>query len=108
MQARGCICVCSSYMRKRREPMPETVMEINNRRIGPGYPTYIVAEMSANHNQDFNQAVEILKAAKAAGADAVKLQTYTPDTLTIDCDNEHFQIKGTLWHGRTLYALYGE
>jgi len=64
--------------------------------------------MSANHNQDFKQAVKILKAAKDAGADAVKLQTYTPDTLTIKCDNQYFQIKGTLWNGRTLYDLYGE
>jgi pseudaminic acid synthase len=83
-------------------------IEINGRRIGPGYPTYIIAEMSANHNQDFNQAVEIIKAAKKAGADAVKLQTYTPDTMTIDCDNEYFRIKGTIWEGRNLYDLYGE
>ena len=83
-------------------------IEIGGRRIGPGYPTYIVAEMSANHNQDYDQAVKILKAAKNAGADAVKLQTYTADTLTIDCDNEYFQIKGTLWDGRTLHGLYSE
>ena len=82
--------------------------EIGGRIIGPGYPVYIVAEMSANHNQDYEQAVEILKAAKWAGADAIKLQTYTPDTLTIDCDKEYFRIKGTLWDGRTLYDLYGE
>jgi N-acetylneuraminate synthase len=83
-------------------------MEIAGRRIGPGYPCYIVAEMSANHNQSFESAVRIVEAARAAGADAVKLQTYTPDTITIDCDNEHFRIKGTLWDGRTLYDLYGE
>lgn len=81
---------------------------INDRPIGPGHPAYIIAEMSANHNQDFDQAVDIIKAAKAAGADAVKLQTYTPDTLTIDCDNDYFRIAGTLWEGRNLYALYGE
>ncbi|MBX3013016.1 MAG: pseudaminic acid synthase [Caldilineaceae bacterium] len=81
---------------------------INGRPIGPGYPTYMIAEMSANHNQDFNQAVAILEAAKAAGADAVKLQTYTPDTLTINCSNDYFRIQGTLWEGRNLYALYGE
>ena len=83
-------------------------IEINARRIGPGYPTYIVAEMSANHNQSFEQAIKIVEAAKEAGADAIKIQTYTPDTITIDCDNEYFRVKGTLWDGRTLYDLYGE
>ena len=83
-------------------------LEINGRYIGPGFPTYVVAEMSANHNQDFNQAVNILESAKDAGADAIKLQTYRPDTLTIDCDNDYFKIEGTLWNGRTLYDLYGE
>ena len=83
-------------------------IEINTRRIGPGYPTYIVAEMSANHNQSFEQAIKIVEAAKEAGADAIKIQTYTPDTITIDCDNEYFRVKGTLWDGRTLYDLYGE
>jgi N-acetylneuraminate synthase len=84
------------------------MLNINSRKIGPGEPVYIVAEMSANHNQDFDQAVRILEEAKAAGADAVKLQTYTPDTITIDCDNEYFKIKGTLWEGKNLYQLYGE
>jgi len=83
-------------------------IEINGRRIGPGNATYLVAEMSANHNQDFDTATGILEAAKEAGADAVKIQTYTPDTITIDCSNEHFLIKGTPWDGRTLYELYGE
>lgn len=81
---------------------------INGRAVGLGHPTYMVAEMSANHGQNFDQAVAIIEAAKAAGADAVKLQTYTPDTLTIDCHNEYFRIKGTLWEGRNLYELYGE
>lgn len=81
---------------------------INGRKVGPGQPTYMVAEMSANHGQSFEQAVAIIEAAKAAGADAIKLQTYTPDTLTIDCHNEYFRIKGTLWEGRNLYDLYGE
>ena len=83
-------------------------IEIAGRPIGPGHPTYIVAEMSANHNHDYGQAVKIIEAAKEAGADAVKLQTYTADTLTIACDNEHFRIKGTLWDGRTLHDLYSE
>lgn len=82
---------------------------INGRQIGMGHRTYIIAEVSANHNQDFDQAVRIIEAAKEAGADAVKLQTYTPDTLTIDCHNEYFQIgAGTIWEGRNLYDLYGE
>jgi len=84
-------------------------IKINGRCIGPGEPVYIIAEMSANHNKDFDQAVNILKAAKEAGADAIKLQTYTPDTMTISCDNEYFRIgKGTIWEGRNLYDLYGE
>lgn len=84
-------------------------MRIDSRQIGPGEPVYIIAEMSANHNQDFDYAVRIIHAAKEAGADAVKLQTYTPDILTIDCDNEYFRIgKGTQWEGRTLYELYSE
>ncbi|HXG51799.1 MAG TPA: pseudaminic acid synthase [candidate division Zixibacteria bacterium] len=87
--------------------MPEAV-EVGRRRIGPGEPVYIVAEISANHGQSFEQAAELVRAAKACGADAVKLQTFTPDTLTIDCDGELFRIRGTPWDGRTLYDLYGE
>ena len=67
---------------------------IQGRNIGTGAAVYIVAEMSANHHQDFDQAVKIIQAAKDAGADAVKLQTYTPDTITIDCHNDYFRIKG--------------
>ena len=82
---------------------------IKDRKIGAGQPVYIVAELSANHNQDYEQAVRIIHAAKEAGADAVKLQTYTPDTITIRSDREYFKIGGgTLWDGRTLYDLYGE
>lgn len=85
------------------------VIEINGRRIGPGCPTYIVAEMSCNHHQSFDRAVEIIKAAKQAGADAVKLQTYTPDTITLDCDESTFQIPfDNPWGGQTLYSLYRE
>lgn len=77
--------------------------------IGPGNPVYIVAELSANHNQDLQRAVSLIDAAKEAGADAIKLQTYTPDTITIRSDREMFQIRGgTLWDGRTLHDLYGE
>jgi N-acetylneuraminate synthase len=80
-----------------------------DRCIGQGWPAFIVAELSANHHQDFDQAVELIRAAKEAGADAVKLQTYTPDTLTMSSDSKYFQIdSGTLWDGRTLYALYCE
>src|SRR3990167_8474277 len=81
-------------------------MKINGRDIGTGYPVYIVAEMSGNHNQDYEQALQILRVAKSSGADAVKLQTYTPDTLTIDCDNEYFRVKGSSWDGEKLYDLY--
>ncbi len=83
-------------------------MQINNRLIASDQPTYIIAEMSANHDRDFDKAVKIIEAAHQAGADAVKLQTYTPDTITIQSDKDYFRIKGTIWDGRTLYDLYGE
>lgn len=84
-------------------------IQIGDRIVGPGQPVYIVAEMSANHHQDFAEAVSCLHAAKEAGADAIKVQTYTPDTLTIDCDNECFRIgEGSVWKGRKLYELYEE
>ncbi len=82
---------------------------IGSRSIGRGQPTYIVAELSANHGHSLERAVDLIRAARDAGADAVKLQTYTPDTLTIDSSQQHFCIGGgTLWDGRTLYDLYGE
>lgn len=87
--------------------MNPTIM-INKRRIGPGQPAYIIAEMSANHAQDYEQALKILAAAKEAGADAVKLQTYTADTLTIRSGKDYFRIKGTAWQGQNLYDLYQE
>lgn len=84
-------------------------INIGNRYIGPGKPAYIIAEISANHNQDYEEAVRLIHAAHAAGADAVKLQTYTPKTITIDCESEPFRIgKGSLWEGRCLYDLYEE
>lgn len=84
-------------------------LSINNRKIGDGQPVYIIAELSANHNQNFDEAVRLIHAAKDAGADAVKIQTYTADTLTISCSNEYFTIeKGTLWEGKNLYDLYAE
>ncbi|MGA9977246.1 MAG: pseudaminic acid synthase [Candidatus Sulfotelmatobacter sp.] len=86
-----------------------TPIKIGNRSIGPGHPVYVVAELSANHNQDFDQAVRIVQAAKQAGVDAIKLQTYTPDTITIASDRAEFRITGgTLWDGRNLHDLYGE
>ena len=88
--------------------MKTKYIEINGRRIGPEYPPYIIAELSANHNGDIDRALKIIEMAKECGADAVKIQTYTQDTLTIDCDKEDFKIKGGLWNNRTLYDLYTE
>lgn len=85
----------------------EKKIKIGNHYIGESEKTFIVAEVSANHLQDYDRAVEIIRAAKDAGADAVKLQTYTPDTITLDCDNSYFQItQGTIWDGTTLHKLY--
>jgi pseudaminic acid synthase len=83
-------------------------LQINERRIGTDQSVFIVAEMSANHNQSFDEAVRILHAAKDCGADAIKLQTYTADTMTIDSDKDYFRIKGTIWKGQRLYDLYGK
>lgn len=84
-------------------------IKIGNRYVGEGERTFLVAEISANHLQDYGRAEAIIRAAKEAGADAVKLQTYTPDTITLDCDNDYFQItQGTIWDGTTLHKLYEE
>jgi pseudaminic acid synthase len=84
-------------------------IRIGRRAIGGSHPAFVIAELSANHNRDFVQAVRIIEAAKDAGADAVKLQTYTPDTLTIRSSKEYFRVRGgTLWDGRNLHDLYRE
>lgn len=81
--------------------------KIGEKEIGENKPTFIIAELSANHMNDFDIAVKTIEAMAEAGADAVKFQTFTPDTITIDCDNEYFQIKqGTVWDGQVLHELY--
>jgi N-acetylneuraminate synthase len=86
--------------------MPQ--IEIAGRPIGPDHSPYVIAELSANHNGKLETALRIIEEAKKAGADAVKLQTYKPDTITLNCDSEDFKIRGGLWDGRTLYELYEE
>lgn len=83
-------------------------ISIAGRRIACDTPPYIIAELSANHNGRLETALKIIEEAKKAGADAIKLQTYTADTITLDCDSEEFQIHGGLWDGKTLYQLYQE
>lgn len=83
-------------------------INIAGRRIAPDEPPYVIAELSANHNGRLDTALKIIEEAKKAGADAVKLQTYTADTITLNCDSEEFQIHGGLWDGKTLYQLYQE
>ncbi len=84
-------------------------MQIADRKIGEEQPCFIIAELSANHNGDLDVAIETIRAAKRTGADAIKLQTYTADTLTLDCDKDYFKIDGgTLWDGKTLHELYAE
>ncbi len=81
-------------------------MHINHRPIGSGHPPYIIAEMSANHNGSLQTAFRIIDEAKKAGADAVKIQSYTADTITLPCESEDFMIRGGLWDGQSLYQLY--
>lgn len=83
-------------------------MSIGSRIIGSTSPPYIIAELSANHNGDIERAFQIMEMAKRCGADAIKLQSYTPDTITINCDRPEFRIEGGLWGGRTLHDLYSE
>lgn len=84
------------------------VVQINNRSIGPDNPPYIVAELSGNHQGDINTALDLIDKASATGADAIKIQTYTPDTLTLKHDGPEFTLKDGLWANRTLYDLYAE
>jgi pseudaminic acid synthase len=83
-------------------------MQIGNYKIDKASPVFIIAELSANHNGSLVTAIDTIKAAKRAGADAIKFQTYTADTITIDSDKEDFIIKGTIWEGKNLYQLYQE
>ena len=83
-------------------------MKIAGFEIGQSSKVFIIAELSANHNQNIDTAIETIKAAKRAGADCIKLQTYTADTLTIDSDKEDFLIKGTIWEGKNYYQLYSQ
>ena len=81
--------------------------KIGDKFVGDNHPVFIIAELSANHMNNFDVAVKTIKAMAESGADAVKFQTFTPDTITIDCDNEYFQIKqGTVWDGQVLHELY--
>ncbi|SHH67310.1 pseudaminic acid synthase [Desulfosporosinus lacus] len=82
------------------------LLTIGRRQVGDGYPCYLIAEMSANHAGDMQRAIEIIHAAKESGADCIKLQTYTPDTMTINSDKKYFQIKQGTWKGENLYHLY--
>jgi N-acetylneuraminate synthase len=90
--------------------MSDKMMQIAHQRIGPDAPPFVIAEMSGNHNQSLERALGIVEAAAKAGCHALKLQTYTPETMTIDCPGPGFSIddSGSLWSGRTLYELYGE
>lgn len=86
--------------------MPQ--IAIAGRPIGAAHPPYVIAELSANHNGSLDTALQLVRAAATAEADAIKLQTYRPDTITLNCDDEPFRIRGGLWDGRTLYDLYAE
>lgn len=83
------------------------VIEIGNTKIGENYPTFIVAEISGNHNGSLEKAMKLIEKAKKAGVDGIKLQTYLPSTITLNCNNEFFNInQDSIWHGQNLYNLY--
>ncbi|MCW8863847.1 MAG: pseudaminic acid synthase [Colwellia sp.] len=86
--------------------MTDNFITINGRKIGPAFKPYIIAELSANHNGKIEKALESIEVAAKCGVDAIKIQSYTPDTMTIDCDKEDFQVQGGLWDGYKLYDLY--
>jgi pseudaminic acid synthase len=87
----------------------QKTFQIGEKLIGDNYPTYFICEISCNHNQDINIALQLIHKAKEVGADAVKMQTYTPDTITLNCDNDYFKINNTnLWDGQTLHQLYSK
>ena len=88
--------------------MDKVKIEIAGRTISSSHPPYVIAELSANHSGSYERALKIIDEAANAGADAIKLQTYKPDTITLDSDSEEFKIEGGLWDGRTLYDLYEE
>ncbi|WP_019613212.1 pseudaminic acid synthase [Psychromonas ossibalaenae] len=88
--------------------MIKNYIEIDGKKIGPDHKPYIIAELSANHNGDINKALQTIEEAAKCGADAIKIQSYTADTMTINCDKDDFQIKGGLWDGYKLYDLYQE
>src|SRR5690625_5203578 len=96
-------------LREMYEMNPARCLKVGDKFIGWGFPVWIVAELSANHGQDYNEAEKLIWTAWECGADAVKLQTYTPDTMTLALTREEFQLGGhPLWKGRTLHDLYSE